>query len=95
MVEAGNADNVIAMASSHFASAERQFRFPLAYGNQRPYAATWTVTGCGAVIISTKKGFAKITGITTGKIVDFGVKGCSKYGCLYGTGCGRCYLSAF
>ncbi len=55
MVEAGNADNVIAMASSHFASAERQFRFPLAYGNQRPYAATWTVTGCGAVIISTKK----------------------------------------
>ena len=74
MVEAGNADNVIAMASSHFASAERQFRFPLAYGKQRPYAATWTVTGCGAVIISTKKGFAKITGITTGKIVDFGVK---------------------
>ena len=41
-VEGGNADNVIAVASSHFASAERQFRFPLAYGNQRPYAATWT-----------------------------------------------------
>lgn len=59
MVEAGNADNVIAMASSHFASAERQFRFPLAYGNQRPYAATWTVTGCGAVIISNKKRFCK------------------------------------
>ena len=80
MVEAGNADNVIAMASSHFASAERQFRFPLAYGNQRPYAATWTVTGCGAVIISTKKGFAKITGITTGKIVDFGVKDAQNMG---------------
>ena len=85
MVEAGNADNVIAMASSHFASAERQFRFPLAYGNQRPYAATWTVTGCGAVIISTKKGFAKITGITTGKIVDFGVKDAQNMGACMAT----------
>lgn len=73
-VDGGNADNVIAIASSHFASAERQFRFPLAYGNQRPYAATWTVTGAGAVIVSRNKGFAKITGMTTGKIVDFGVK---------------------
>lgn len=79
-VEGGNADNVIAIASSHFASAERQFRFPLAYGNQRPYAATWTVTGCGAVIVSKTKGFAKITGITTGKIVDFGVKDAQNMG---------------
>ena len=46
------ADRVIAMASSHFASAEKQFRFPLEYGNQRPMASTWTVTGCGAVILS-------------------------------------------
>ena len=79
-VAAGYADHVVTMTSSHFASAERQFRFPLAYGNQRPYAATWTVTGCGAVIISTKKGFAKITGITTGKIVDFGVKDAQNMG---------------
>ena len=79
-VEGGNADNVIAIASSHFASAERQFRFPLAYGNQRPYAATWTVTGAGAVIIGTKKGFAKITGVTTGKIVDYGVKDAQNMG---------------
>lgn len=80
MVDAGNADNVIAMASSHFASAEKQFRFPLAYGNQRPFSATWTVTGCGAVILGTKKSFAKITGITTGKIVDFGVKDAQNMG---------------
>ena len=58
-VEGGNANNVIAIASSHFASAERQFRFPLAYGNQRPYAATWTVTGAGAVIVSKDKGDRK------------------------------------
>lgn len=74
LVEAGNADNVVAIASSHFASAERQFRFPLAYGNQRPYSATWTVTGSGAVLVSSQKGFAKITGVTTGKIVDYGVR---------------------
>lgn len=77
-VGAGQADKVISMASSHFASAERQFRFPLAYGNQRPFSTTWTVTGCGAVIIGDEnqkqavegKPFAKITGVTTGKIVD-------------------------
>ena len=79
-VEANNAENVLALASSHFASAERQFRFPLAYGNQRPYAATWTVTGAGAVIIGKNKSFAKITGITTGKIVDFGVKDAQNMG---------------
>ena len=74
MVEAGNADNVIAMASSHFASAEKQFRFPLEYANQRPKSATWTVTGSAAFVLGKEKGMAKITGITTGKIVDFGIK---------------------
>lgn len=74
-VNAGYADNVIAMASSHFASAEKQFRFPLEYGNQRPKASTWTVTGCGAYIVSTKiQSGIVITGITTGKIIDYGVK---------------------
>lgn len=51
MVNAGYADHVLSMASSHFATAEKQFRFPLAYGNQRPMSSTWTVTGCGAVVI--------------------------------------------
>lgn len=80
---AGYGDRNLALASSHFATAEKQFRFPLAYGNQRPYSATWTATGCGAVVIENKAAFlrsgerkpmAKITGITTGKIVDFGLK---------------------
>ena len=74
MVAAGYGENVIAMASSHFGSAERQFRFPLEYGNQRPFSATWTVTGCGAAIVTKRKGFARITGVTTGKIIDYGVK---------------------
>lgn len=79
MVSAGYADKVISIASSHFASAEKTFRFPLEYGNQRPFSATWTVTGCGSVVIGSsadkgKKPRGKITGITTGKIVDYGVK---------------------
>lgn len=51
LVAGGCADRVIAVTSSHFASAEKQFRFPLEYGNQRPLSATWTVTGSGGVIL--------------------------------------------
>ena len=73
-VAAGYADHVVTMTSSHFASAEKQFRFPLEYANQRPKSATWTVTGSAAFVLGKEKGMAKITGITTGKIVDFGIK---------------------
>ena len=74
LVAANGANNVIACASSHFASAEKTFRFPLGYGNQRKFSATWTTTGCGSVIISNTGGKVKVTGITTGKIVDYGLK---------------------
>ncbi len=73
-VHGGYADTVIAAASSHFGGAEKQFRFPLEYGNQRPMSSTWTVTGSGAFILSKEYGDVMITGITTGKVVDYGVK---------------------
>lgn len=73
-VAAGYADYAAAVTSSHFASAEKQFRFPLEYANQRPLSATWTVTGSGAFVLGTKRAKARITGITTGKIVDYGIK---------------------
>ncbi|MDD6211852.1 MAG: stage V sporulation protein AD [Clostridiales bacterium] len=73
-VAAGYAPYVMCLASSHFASAEKQFRFPLEYGNQRPSCASWTVTGAGAVILGRGGDGIKITGITTGKIVDLGIK---------------------
>lgn len=73
-VAGGYADMVLAMTSSHFASAEKQFRFPLEYGNQRPVSATWTVTGSGAFLLGTKKSHVKITGVTTGRIVDYGIR---------------------
>lgn len=74
LVDGGYADRVLSLASSHFASAEKQFRFPLEYGNQRPFSATWTVTGCGAVVLSQSGEGPKIAGVTVGKIVDMGLK---------------------
>lgn len=74
VVSGGYADHVVTLASSHFASAEKQFRFPLEYGNQRPPASSWTVTGCGAVMMSTSPTKVRITAATTGVIVDYGVK---------------------
>lgn len=72
-VAAGYADHCLAVTSSHFASAEKQFRYPLEYASQRPLSTTWTVTGSGAFVIG-RKGRVRITGITTGKMVDYGVK---------------------
>lgn len=80
-VAAEYADNVATVTSSHFGSAEKQFRFPLSYANQRPVSATWTVTGSGAFILGknpdlskNEKSNIRITSVTTGKIVDYGVK---------------------
>ena len=79
MALCGGAGNyALTVTSSHFAGAEKQFRFPLPYGNQRPLSATWTVVGSGAVIVAAEdkkgKAMAKITGGTPGRIIDFGVK---------------------
>lgn len=79
-VAAGYAENAIAVTSSHYGGAEKQFRFPLEYGNQRPLSATWTVTGSGAFIVSatgsanSMSQYPHITAVTTGKIVDYGVR---------------------
>ena len=76
-VAGGFAHRSACVTSSHFASAEKEFRFPLGYGNQRPLSATWTVTGSGAFILEAKKTTgvrAAVTGMTSGKIVDYGLK---------------------
>ncbi len=73
-VGAGYAEYVVCATSSHYASAERQFRFPSDYGNQRPLSSTWTVTGAAAAVVGGDTGSVCIKGITTGKVVDFGVK---------------------
>ena len=80
-IAGGFADRVVCVTSSHFASAEKEFRFPLEYGSQRPLSASWTVTGSGAFVLGgdlsfrgAKKPRACITGITVGKITDYGLK---------------------
>ena len=73
LVDGGFGETVCASASSHFCSSERQFRFPLEYGGVRTPTAQWTVTGCGAVILTAQGSGPYITHITTGTICDKGI----------------------
>lgn len=80
LVDGGFADNVVCATSSHFSSAERQFRFPLEYGSQRKLSAQWTVTGAGATVLSSYGSGPYITYVTTGKIIDMGIKDAANMG---------------
>ena len=76
------------MLASHFGSAEKEFRFPLGYANQRPLSAQWTVTGSGAFLVGTKRSHVRITGVTVGKIVDYGLKDSQNMGaCMAPAAC--------
>lgn len=75
-IDGGFAQKAIAMTSSHFCSAERQFRFPLEYGSQRPQSAQWTVTGSGCLLLErgmVGSGHPKITEICPGQVCDMGI----------------------
>ena len=74
------AKNVLCATSSHFCSAEKQFRFPLELGNQRTPTAQWTVTGSRAAIITQSGMGPYITHITPGKIIDMGIKDANNMG---------------
>ena len=79
-VDGGYAKNAVAVTSSHFCSSERQFRFPLEYGGQRPPTSQWTVTASGAALLSFEGSPFAITHITPGKIVDLGIKDMNNMG---------------
>lgn len=79
-MDGGYADYVVASTSSHFSSAERQFRFPLEYGSQRNPAAQWTVTGSGAMVLGRKGDYPEVTHITTGVVKDYGIKDANNMG---------------
>ncbi|MEG1996764.1 MAG: stage V sporulation protein AD, partial [Oscillospiraceae bacterium] len=72
-VETGVANKTLCVTSSHFCSAERQFRYPLEYGGQRPPTAAWTVTGSGSLIIGTSSKPPYVKAVTIGKIKDLGI----------------------
>lgn len=73
IMEGGLANYVVAATSSHFSSAERQFRLPLEMGSQRAPTAQWTVTGSGAMVLGKKGDFPYVTYVTTGKVKDYGI----------------------
>ena len=79
-VGGGFRDNVVAMTSSHFASSERQYRFPLGYGGQRTPTAQWTVTGAGAALLAKTGSGPKITSCTIGTVTDLGVTDANNMG---------------
>lgn len=80
LLDGGFATHAAAMTSSHFCSAERQYRTPLEYGGQRTPTAQWTVTGAGCVILSREGPGPYITHVTTGKIVDKGIQDANNMG---------------
>lgn len=73
IMEGGMANYVVAATSSHFSSAERQYRLPLEMGSQRAPTAQWTVTGAGAMVLGKKGNFPYVTHVTTGKVKDYGI----------------------
>lgn len=80
LVDSG-AECCIAGASSHFASSERQFRYPLEYGSQRPPTAQWTVTGAGAAVIGkNRQSGIKIKAVHIGTVTDLGIKDANNMG---------------
>ncbi len=72
-IAGGHLKNAVCATSSHFCSAEKQFRFPLDYGGQRPPTSQWTVTGAGAAVLSGVGSGPKITAATIGSVVDMGI----------------------
>ena len=79
-VDSGAAARCAAVTSSHFCSAERQFRYPLEYAGQRTPTSQWTVTGGGAVIVGKKREAPYVRAITAGTVEDYGIKDANNMG---------------
>lgn len=100
-IAGGFAKQVLCVTSSHFCSVEKEFRYPLGYGNQRPLSASWTVTGCGAFLLSDEYSItnrAMITGVTFGKMIDYGLKDSMNMGCCMAPAAAdtvKCHLQDF
>ena len=80
LVDGGYFDHIVCCTGSHFSTAERQYRFPLELGNQRPPTSQWTVTGAGSCILSLKGEGPRISMVTFGKVVDWGINDVNNMG---------------
>ncbi len=95
MLDGGFANMCAAVTSSHFCTAERQYRFPLEYGGQRTPTAQWTVTGSGGVVLGKDKGTPNVTHFTVGKIVDAGVSDANNMGAAMAPAAAETMLTHF
>ena len=80
LVDGGYLNNVVCATSSHFSSAERQYRYPLELGCTRPPQSQWTVTGAGSCVITNDGEGPKISACTFGNVCDFGVTDANNMG---------------
>ncbi len=80
LLDGGFADTAAAMTSSHFCTAERQYRMPVPYGSQRPPTAQWTATAAGCTILAREGKGPRITHVTCGKVVDKGISDANNMG---------------
>lgn len=94
-VESGSVTRAIAVTSSHFCTAERQFRFPLEYGGVRTPTAQWTVTGSGAVIVENTNKPPFIRGVTIGTIEDKGITDVNNMGAAMAPAAAETILAFF
>lgn len=80
LIDGGFAQNLVCATTSHFCTAERQFRYPLEYGGQRPLTSQWTVTGAGATVLTNKSTSPYIAYATVGKVIDLGISDVNNMG---------------
>lgn len=98
LLDGGHASQVVCAASSHFCTAERQYRFPLEFGTQRPPTAQWTVTGAGATLLSVSPkvpALAHITRVCMGRVVDLGITDANNMGAAMAPAAADTLLSLF
>lgn len=95
LVNAGYFENVACATSSHFSTAERQFRFPLELGNQRPPTSHWTCTAAGCSIVAKGDSGPYIESATFGKVVDYGIKDVNNMGAVMAPAAAQVMLTVF
>ena len=95
MVNAGYFNNIACATASHFSTAERQFRYPLELGNQRPPTSQWTVTGAGCCILSGKGNGPIVTSATFGKVTDWGINDVNNMGSVMAPSCASTMIAHF
>ncbi len=98
LLDGGHAKHAVCTASSHFCTAERQYRYPLEFGAQRPPTSQWTVTGSGATLLSAEPKappMARVTQVCMGRVVDLGITDANNMGAAMAPAAADTLLSFF